>query len=69
MSPILYMLSPPTSPDREDLLDRDPETRVAYPKAEARLERKNMWIGWRHLVVALAILYTLSLVVLSCYLQ
>lgn len=68
-SPILYMLYPPTAPDREDLLDRDPKTGVAYPKTEARLERKNMWIAWRHSVVGLTSLYILSLLIISCYLH
>lgn len=69
MSPILYMLSPPTAPDREDLLDRDPRTGVAYPRLEARLEKKNAWLGWRHAVVGLAFLYAISLFVISYHLR
>lgn len=63
------MLSPPKTPDREDFLDRDPKTRVAYPKIEARVEKKNVWLVWRHVVVGLAAMYAISLSVVSCHLQ
>lgn len=44
-APIGYAIKPPSMPDREDLLDRDPTTGVAHPKASAKLtqcDRKNV---------------------------
>lgn len=39
-SPIHYAIWPPSVPDREELLDRDPKTLVARPKPESK---KIMW--------------------------
>ena len=35
-APIHYAIWPPTVPDREDLLDRDPTTGIAHPTKEAK---------------------------------
>jgi hypothetical protein len=35
-APIHYAIWPPTMPDREDLLDRDPVTGIAHPKKETK---------------------------------
>ena len=35
-TPISYAIDPPTTPDREQLLDRDPKTGVAHPTAESK---------------------------------
>jgi hypothetical protein len=35
-APVHYAIWPPNMPDREDLLNRDPQTGIAYPKAEAK---------------------------------
>ncbi|PNS20979.1 INO80 complex subunit 2 [Sphaceloma murrayae] len=50
--PLRYAIFPPTTPDREDFLDRDPKTGVAHPKAEYRQIRwtgsfgyEILWIG------------------------
>lgn len=34
--PINYALDPPSTPDRETLLDRDPKTGIAHPKKESK---------------------------------
>jgi cellulose synthase/poly-beta-1,6-N-acetylglucosamine synthase-like glycosyltransferase len=34
--PFTYAVDPPSCPDREELLDRDPKTGVAHPKPEAK---------------------------------
>ncbi|RVX65886.1 hypothetical protein B0A52_10250 [Exophiala mesophila] len=43
--PINYALFPPSMPDRQDLLDRDPVTGVAYPKEESK-KTKTTWAAW-----------------------
>jgi hypothetical protein len=43
--PINYALFPPSCPDRQDLLDRDPDTGVAYPKEEAK-KTQATWAAW-----------------------
>jgi len=43
--PINYALFPPNCPDRQDLLDRDPVTGVAYPKEESK-KIKCTWAAW-----------------------
>jgi hypothetical protein len=44
-APVHYAIWPPNMPDREDLLDRDPNTGIAYPKESAKKlkwGKKNM---------------------------
>lgn len=44
-APVHYTIWPPNMPDREELLDRDPKTGIAYPKASAKQlkwGKKNM---------------------------
>lgn len=44
-APVHYAIFPPTMPDREELLDRDPVTLVAHPRAGAKRihwARKNV---------------------------
>ncbi|KEF56992.1 uncharacterized protein A1O9_07182 [Exophiala aquamarina CBS 119918] len=43
--PINYALFPPDCPDRQDLLDRDPDTGVAYPKEDSK-HTKSTWAAW-----------------------
>lgn len=43
LTPILYALFPPSMPDREELLDRNPKTGIAHPKEEWKAQR---WSGW-----------------------
>ncbi|KAH0837680.1 hypothetical protein AYO21_09247 [Fonsecaea monophora] len=44
-APINYALFPPSVPDREELLDRDPVTGVAYPK-ESSKKTQTSWVAW-----------------------
>jgi len=39
-APIHYAIWPPNMPDREDLLQRDPQTGIAYPKESSK---KLIW--------------------------
>lgn len=45
--PISYAIAPPSMPDREGLLDRDPKTGVAYPSKWAK-STKTSWVTWSH---------------------
>ena len=63
LTPILYTVWPPTQPDREELLDRDEKTGVAYPKIEARNSRRTPTGAWRYGRATIAMLYTFALFV------
>ena len=63
LTPILYAVWPPTQPDREQLLDRDETTGVAYPKVEARNSKRTPAGAWRYGRATIAILYTFALFV------
>ncbi|KAM0708792.1 hypothetical protein Q7P35_005445 [Cladosporium inversicolor] len=63
LTPILYAIWPPTQPDREELLDRDEKTGVAYPKIEARNSRRTPAGAWRYGRATIAMLYTFALFV------
>ena len=63
LTPILYAVWPPTQPDREELLDRDEKTGVAYPKIEARNSRRTPAGAWRYGRATIAMLYTFALFV------
>lgn len=52
-APVHYAIWPPNMPDREDLLDRDPHTGIAYPTAEAKK------LKWSKRNVLHEVLYTL----------
>jgi hypothetical protein len=59
--PLRYAIWPPSVPDREELLVRDPKTGVARPKEEWKNQR---WTGTTHLqelMYTLATLYTVTL--------
>ena len=45
-TPIIYALRPPTVPDNEALLDRDPTTNVAYSKESSKHIRNNLSNGY-----------------------
>ncbi|KAF4548249.1 Hypothetical protein D9617_30g011540 [Elsinoe fawcettii] len=47
--PIRYAIFPPTTPDREEFLDRDPKTGIAHPKAEFRQIRWSGSLGYEML--------------------
>lgn len=63
LTPILYAVWPPSQPDREELLDRDEKTGVAYPKVEARNSKRTPAGAWRYGRATIAMLYTVSLFV------
>jgi len=63
LTPILYAVWPPTQPDREELLDRDEKTGVAYPKIEARNSKRTCTGTWRYGRATIAMLYTFALFV------
>ena len=46
-APLRYALWPPTVPNRESLLERDPQTFVAHPMPEFR-KRRWSWQTWLH---------------------
>lgn len=68
LTPLLYILVPPTVPDREQLLDRHPKTGVAYPKAGARVIQRTAAGGYRYVRAFLAIVYTGLLIIGSSWL-
>jgi hypothetical protein len=63
LTPITYAIWPPTQPDREELLDRDEKTGVAYPKMDSRMPKRTLSGHWRYGRAALAIMYTFALFV------
>lgn len=64
-APIQYALTPPTVPDREELLDRDDKTGVAYPKESAKKTSASA-VHWLHEVqYTLICCYTAVAFVLS----
>ena len=68
LSPIFYVLCPPTAPERETLLDRSPTDGVAYPKLDARRPR-SVWVSWRYARPGISVVYTVLLLVASSCLR
>ncbi|KIY02355.1 uncharacterized protein Z520_02493 [Fonsecaea multimorphosa CBS 102226] len=68
-APISYAIFPPSMPDREDLLNRDPVTGVAYPKEEAK-KTQTSWIAWFHEShYTFITIYTTVVMVLSFWIE
>jgi hypothetical protein len=65
LTPIIYAVWPPTQPDREEFLDRDEKTGVAYPKMEARMPKRTPAGAWRYARSALCMTYTFALFVVN----
>lgn len=63
--PIGYAIAPPDCPDREDLLDRDPETGVAYPKEESKRTKSTFGTYFHEAMYSLLTLYVTVVFVLS----
>jgi hypothetical protein len=63
LTPIIYAVWPPSQQDREELLDRDEKTGVAYPKIEARNSKRTPVGAWRYGRATVAMLYTFALFV------
>jgi hypothetical protein len=63
--PISYSIWPPDCPPREELLERDPKTGIAYPKEETKYTHSG-WSTWVHeLHYSLVTLYTIGVFVVS----
>jgi hypothetical protein len=62
-TPIVYAICPPTVPEREELLERDEKTGVAYPSVEARGSRRTGRGWWRYLRGAVAMGWTFAVFV------
>lgn len=56
-TPIIYAIDPPTVPDNEDLLDRDPRTNVAYPKESTKQIRNKSSNGYFEFQYAMMTIY------------
>lgn len=63
LTPLVYIMWPPSQPDREELLHRDEKTGVAYPKAGSMMSKRTAVGWWRSVRPALSIVYTFALFV------
>jgi hypothetical protein len=61
--PLRYAISPPSVPDREELLNRDPKTGVAHPKQEWKDQRWTKRNYFKEVIYYLATIYTVALFV------
>ncbi|EMC97187.1 glycosyltransferase family 2 protein [Baudoinia panamericana UAMH 10762] len=66
--PPLYAIFPPSVKPREELLDRDPKTNVAYPKPMATRLKRSAWDFWRYMRASLAMVYCIFLFTISWFL-
>lgn len=64
-TPIAYAIDPPSMPDREDLLVRDPKTGVAHPTEKAKKISFNSQTAWYELEYTTTTLYTTLIFVMS----
>ncbi|KAH6886329.1 nucleotide-diphospho-sugar transferase [Thelonectria olida] len=64
-TPISYAIDPPTVPDREELLDRDPKTRVAHPSASSKKIAFGGQAAWFEFELTFSTLYTTLIFVAS----
>lgn len=61
LTPLRYAIFPPDIPEREELLERDPHTGIAYPIKEARRVKWEFeWVGFQNLYIVAAV-YCLGL--------
>ncbi|KAK5118772.1 hypothetical protein LTR85_007978 [Meristemomyces frigidus] len=65
LTPLVYAVWPPTVPDREALLVRDPKTNVAYPTAEARRVKRTSAGWWRYFRATFTMAYGIVLIACS----
>ncbi|EON68177.1 hypothetical protein W97_07326 [Coniosporium apollinis CBS 100218] len=56
--PIRYTIWPPTVPDREELLDRDPKTGIAHPKPEFKIQRWRKATFWHETQYTVITIFT-----------
>ncbi|KAH7014919.1 family 2 glycosyltransferase [Ilyonectria destructans] len=64
-TPISYAIDPPTMPDREELLDRDPKTRVAHPTRTSKKIAFGGQAAWFEFELTFTTLYTILIFVCS----
>ncbi|CAK7275306.1 hypothetical protein SEPCBS119000_006626 [Sporothrix epigloea] len=64
-TPIAYAIDPPSMPDREDLLIRDPKTGVAHPTESAKKIAMNGQTAWYELEYTTSTIYTILIFVMS----
>jgi Glycosyl transferase family group 2 len=57
-TPISYAISPPTVPDREELLNRDPDTNIAHPREVTKKIAFGAQAAWFELEYTMTTLYT-----------
>lgn len=61
--PLRYAIWPPSIPDREELLQRDPKTSIAHPKPEWKNQRWSVTSHFQEVMYTLAAMYTVTLFV------
>ncbi|GFP55786.1 cellulose synthase catalytic subunit [UDP-forming] [Trichoderma asperellum] len=64
-TPVAYAIDPPRMPDREDLLIRDAETKVAHPTAQSKKIAFGGQAAWFEFEYTFSTLYTCLIFVLS----
>lgn len=64
-TPIAYAIDPPSMPDREQLLERDPKTGVAHPTKEAKKIAFGIQSAWYELEYTTTTVYTVLIFVMS----
>jgi cellulose synthase/poly-beta-1,6-N-acetylglucosamine synthase-like glycosyltransferase len=57
-TPIAYAINPPTVPDREELLNRDPNTDIAHPREVAKKIAFGAQAAWFEFEYTMATLYS-----------
>ncbi|KAK5994128.1 Cellulose synthase catalytic subunit-like protein [Cladobotryum mycophilum] len=64
-TPISYAIDPPSMPDREQLLIRDPDTKIAHPSPQSKKIAFGGQAAWFELEYTLTTLYTILVFVAS----
>ena len=62
-TPVSYAVDPPSMPDREDLLDRDPDTGIAHPTPKSKKIAFGAREVWTEAEYTIATAYTCVLFV------
>lgn len=64
-TPVSYAIDPPAMPDREELLDRDPDTKVAHPTSKSKKIAFGQQAAWFELEYTITTAYTCLIFVCS----
>ncbi|OLN89339.1 Cellulose synthase 1 [Colletotrichum chlorophyti] len=64
-TPVAYAIDPPTMPEREALLDRDPKTFVAHPTKQSKKIAFGGQAAWFETELTITTLYTILIFVVS----